>query len=368
MSTKKFKIVTSGGNGVKAGKNNTKTVLTGLGIVSLGGAGAALGYVAGSQEGENEPETQQHEDVIVENPERQEDESQDEQVLQGEEGQALQGGEGQVLQGGEEQQTAQNEAQHSRENAITEPQPEDGQTTTQEDVNTETTVTEDGTIEIGKLDEERIGEIARQIIDQQNIDPEDIDSPTIISVDELVITYRPDGSEALAARVHTPDGSDYLLADYDGDGFYTDVFDPMGNYIGEAEGNLMDSDLHHLVEDGGGYLAANDEPQGDDPTNDIINTDGSNSPSTSNDVAVTTPPANGDSNDVTDEELLNGDWDEAITDEELLNGDFDGEISDEGLLAQLLDGEEEDGEFFDDEEDDDDDESGADANDELAEI
>lgn len=104
----------------------------------------------------------------------------------------------------------------------------------------------------------------------------------------------------LVAAVHTPDGEQYLLADIDDDGFFTNVFDMAGNYIGEAEGNLMASDLEIMVDESAGYLAQNgDELRGDDPTNDIVNT----SNPTDNDIAENSIVVSADE-DVLDEELL----------------------------------------------------------------
>ena len=144
----------------------------------------------------------------------------------------------------------------------------------------------------------------------------------------------------LVAAVHTPDGSQFLLADVDGDGYFTDVFDMAGNYVGEAEGNLMASDLEAMVDPTGGYLAhTSEEPQGDDPTNDIINTPNPTS-STGEDVAENsiTVPASAD-DEVNDEELL----------AQLL--------ADEGEDERLIDveeGEDEDDDVDDDEVDSDD--------------
>jgi hypothetical protein len=133
----------------------------------------------------------------------------------------------------------------------------------------------------------------------------------------------------LVAAVHTPDGAQYLLADVDGDGYFTDVFDMTGNFVGEAEGNLMASDLEIMVNPNGGYVAHNDgEPQGDDPTNDIINTPNP----TGEDIAensVTAPVS-------TDEE---------VSDEELLAQLLEGEPrEDEGLIEGPVDPEDSDDE------------------------
>ena len=88
------------------------------------------------------------------------------------------------------------------------------------------------------------------------------------------LAYGPDGSEFTVAMVHTPDGGQFMLADVDGDGIYSDVFDLNGNYVGAAEGNLTASDLQEAADPTGGYMAYNgEEPIGEDPTNDIVATD-----------------------------------------------------------------------------------------------
>ena len=270
MSTKKFKLGNADGNNVKGGRNNTRTILTAAGIVAFGAAAGGGGYAAGAAYGHPSPDDE-------EKPEPKPEEKPDEKPETQDNQQSETAG---------SQQTAQQTQPHSGDN-ITEPQP------TNNDVHEPT---------VDKPDEVNPDLIAQQIIEEQNIDPYDIDSPTIISVDELATLYRADGSEMLVAAVHTPDGAQYLLADVDGDGYFTDVFDMAGNYVGEAEGNLMASDLEIMVDPNGGYVAQNDgEPQGDDPTNDIINTPNP----TNEDIAensVTVPVTAEDA--VSDEELL----------------------------------------------------------------
>ena len=58
METKKFKVTSNNGeNGsrIKAGKNNTQTILTGAGIIGAAAVGAAAGYASGGSSDEEEP-------------------------------------------------------------------------------------------------------------------------------------------------------------------------------------------------------------------------------------------------------------------------------------------------------------------------
>lgn len=279
MSTKRFKFGSDNGNNVKGGKNNTRTILTAAGVIALGAAAGGAGYAAGTahvnpaMDDEGKPDTNSEEKI------EEKTENQSEQQA--------------------ESTASQQTPQQTGSNNITEPQPTD---TTQSQSTVQQPTSNDNVHEstIDTHDEVDPNFIAQQIVNEQNIDPYDIDSPTIISVDELATLYREDGSEMLVAAVHTPDGEQYLLADIDDDGFFTNVFDMAGNYIGEAEGNLMASDLEIMVDESAGYLAQNgDELRGDDPTNDIVNT----SNPTDNDIAENSIVVSADE-DVLDEELL----------------------------------------------------------------
>lgn len=322
MSTKKFKLGNADGNNVKGGRNNTHTILTAAGVVAFGAAAAGGGYAAGVAYGQSTPEPKPDEKV---------DEKVDEKIEEKPETQ-----DNQQSNNSNSQQTAQ-QTQPQNGDHITEPQPTDTTQNQQVDntqnqqVNGNQTNTNGGQDPVvNKPDEVNPDDIAQQIIEEQNIDPYDIDSPTIISVDELATLYRADGSEMLVAAVHTPDGSQFLLADVDGDGYFTDVFDMAGNYVGEAEGNLMASDLEAMVDPSGGYLAHNsDEPQGDDPTDDIINTPNPTS-STGEDVAENsiTVPASAD-DEVNDEELLAQLLDDEGEDERLIDDDVEDEDVDD---------------------------------------
>lgn len=287
MSTKKFQLGNASGNNVKGGKNNTKTKLTAAGISAFGAATGA-GYAAGAasenlthEEDDDEKHEQSPEPNTEETSEAQSEQQQNETT-------------------GSQQATEQTQPQ-SGDN-ITEPHPTDSHQPQPVDNNqpqpSNTDVHQPTPENPENVDPNLV---AQQIIEEQNIDPYDIDSPTIISVDELTTLYRGDGTEMLVAAVHTPDGTQYLLADIDGDGYFTDVFDMSGNFVGKAEGNLMASDLEIMVNPNGGYIAQNDEPEGDDPTNDIITT---SSPSHSNFAENSVITTSSDEDDVTDEELL----------------------------------------------------------------
>ncbi|MDE5783950.1 MAG: hypothetical protein K2H97_06505 [Prevotella sp.] len=276
MSTKKFKFGNADGNNVKGGRNNTRTILTAAGVIAFGATAGGVGYAAGAA----------HANPTVDDkdkPDTKPEENTEEQA----ENQSNQQGESTASQ-----QTAQ---QVQTADNITEPQPTDtAQTQSTDTAQSQQSTNNNGVHE--SIDDVNPDLVAQQIIEEQNIDPYDIDSPTIISVDELATLYKEDGSEMLVAAVHTPDGAQYLLADIDGDGYFTDVFDMAGNYVGEVEGNLMASDLEIMVDESGEYIAQKvEEPQGEVPTTEIIDTP-----------------------------------------EDILPGDE--EISDEELLAQLLQG------------------------------
>lgn len=276
MDTKKFKIK-SDGSKPKGGKNNTQTILTAAGVVAAGAAG--LGYAVGRSEQE------QVQEPVTEDPSQ-----------------------SQTTPTEQEQQNSQSSNQETTNNSsgenITEPQPTDS---TQQQTAQNQQVSEEQ--QSNTNDDINPDEIAQQIAQANEIDNSDVDTNDVLSVEGLTTAFGPDGSEMLVAVVHTPDGGQYILADTDGDGIFSDVYDMEGNYVAEAEGNLTASDLEEMADDTGGYLAMTDgEPIGDDPTNDIIDT------------------LNGDPNDSVD----------------IASNDSDEEISDEDLLAQLLDDDDED--------------------------
>ena len=274
METKKFKV--TGNNGVngnkpKGGKNNTQTILTAGGILGA----AAAGYASVAFHEEENQEEEQHEEQ-TENTSTQQD-------------------------------TAQQTEQHTeQEQHVEEHQSEELQPIVDEHV--------DLNDNQQSVDDVNPDEVAQQIAQANEIDNNDNESADMLNVDGLTTAMGPDGQEYVVAIVHTPDGGEFMLADTDGDGVFSDVFDMEGNYVGAAEGDLTASDLEEMADPSGGYLAmADDEPMGDDPTADIVNTTGETS----------------EEHDLAD------------------NEDGDGEMTDDELLAQLLDDNDSDDEVAD---------------------
>lgn len=308
MSTKKFKFGNADGNNVKGGRNNTRTILTAAGVIAFGATAGGVGYAAGAA----------HVNPVVDDEDKADtkpEENTEEQA------------ENQSNQQAESTAPQQTSQQVQAGDNITEPQPTDTAQTQSTDT-AQSQQTNNGVHE--SVDDVDPDLVAQQIIEEQNIDPYDIDSPTIISVDELATLYKEDGSEMLVAAVHTPDGAQYLLADIDGDGYFTDVFDMAGNYVGEAEGHLMASDLEIMVDESGEYIAQNtEEPQGDDPLVDIINT-----PEDIAENSVVVPV----DEEVSDEELLaqllQGEEDEHLISEELDTADDSEDGSDDYEIDQ----------------------------------
>ena len=283
MGTKKFKFGNADGNNIKGGKNNTRTILTAAGVVTVGAAGAGVGYTAGHAHGYSEAEAKKEEEPIEKPIEDVEEKTEVK----------------------EEQPTTDSSAQPTNRETpsqegetITEPKPTDP-----DQVNHPQPSKPD----VQEPDEVNPDDVAQRILEEEGIDTDDIDSPTIISVDELATLYRADGSEMLVAAVHTPDGAQFLLADIDGDGYFTDVFDLAGNYVGEAEGNMMESDLWAMVSEPDSYLAVVvEELEGYDPTDDIISTA---SPSDENLLAQIQETDRGEDEDVLSEGYYESDDD-----------------------------------------------------------
>ena len=268
METKKFRI--SKTEKVKGGRNNTHTVLSAAGITAFGGASAVAGYAAAM--GVNGDATEIVPPAVERDPQNQE---------------------------------AQPKPEHEPQNSQTEPvqgqnadeyQPTDGSTNGGQSSTINQSV--DSISETGDQEPDLDPyEVAQALVNE--IDSEDIDVQNVLAVDGFDTMYGQDGSEIAIATVHASDGTQFLLADRDGDGVYSDVFDLSGNYVGEAEGNLTASDLADMFDDTGGYLAVNDNPMGDDPMNGITNTEENESSSQV---------------DVSDEELIAMVDDEPITD------------------------------------------------------
>ncbi len=275
METKKFKVSANNGvngNKPKGGKNNTQTILTAGGIMGA----AAVGYASGALHNDEQQEEQQIEQI--ENASTQQETTQH-----------------------TEQQTEQEQQEEGHQSEELQPIVDD-----YVDSNSSQQPVEDVNPD----------EIAQQIAQANEIDNNDNESADMLNVEGLTTAMGPDGQEYVVAIVHTPDGGEYMLADTDGDGVFSDVFDMEGNYVGLAEGDLTASDLEEMADPSGGYLAmADDEPMGDDPTEDIVNTTGEVS----------------EEHDLADNE----------------GSDGDDEMTDDELLAQLLDDNDSDDEVAD---------------------
>lgn len=118
---------------------------------------------------------------------------------------------------------------------------------------------------------------ARELLGKDEIDENDVDAEGMFTVVDSVLVPGPFGEDIVVVQIRTEDGTDYLLADIDGDGVFNNVFDMDGNLVGEAEGNLTAGDLAIMADDSGNYIAAvEDIPGGEDPINGIIVTDNEN--------------------------------------------------------------------------------------------
>ena len=294
METKKFKVQKA--ERTKGGFDNTRTVLTGAGITAIGGAAAGASYAAivNAAREKEKPVNEPNE----------------------EEGQVTQT----TVEATEEQPSQSQQPPSREEQPSNEYQPTDngqssnsGQSATNNNGSPNTS-------------EEEISpeDVAQMLADE--IDKADIDDQNELTIEEFGMIYGPDGTEMGVAVVHAQDGTQYLLADIDGDGLYNEVFDLSGNYIGMAEGNLTASDLEFMQNPTGGYLAMGEERVGDDPTQGITDTGGGRPVDDKPEMAQQEIPAetNVDEEEISDEELL------AI----LIGGETEEKGDDEGMLVE----------------------------------
>ena len=246
METKKFKI--TGNKRAKGGVNNTRTTLTAAGISAVSAAAGVAAGVALSGEDQKPHEEDLQAQDEVQNP-------QQEEVTQ----------------------VVQPEQPESPEGPVTEPQPTDTVPTNPANGgNTPDDVDPDA--------------VAENILREDEIDANDMDD-NMFTVEGFKTIIGDDGEETVAAVLRTQDGAEYYLAD-NGEGIYNEVYDPSGNFIGLAEGNLTAGDLVIMSDDSGGYIAAVEELSGgDDPINGIVDTEDS-SELAMNEGSVPTLPEN----------------------------------------------------------------------------
>jgi hypothetical protein len=296
METKKFKIL-KGESRSKGGFNNTKTTLSAAGISAIGGAAAGAAFAAAQKN--EKPEEEVPEQEVVE---------QDQAQITPEEAQPA-----------PEQPVVE-----QPEEPITEPQPVDNPQT---ETVSSSTGTSDATDDIPE-------EIAEAII-KDEIDNQDIDGETVISqIDGFSTAYGPDGSEVIVAIIHSPDGTEFLLADMDGDGVFSEIFTTDGEFVGSTETTITAGDLVEMADPSGGYLAMEENLEGADPTVDIVNIDGSEVDENENSMAQT-------------------ETDDEVSAEELLAQITDSETDDEET-GTLIDAEEDEEDDSDDDSDEDD--------------
>lgn len=213
MDTKKFKINTT--ETIKSGKKITKSsILSKAGFTLVGAfAGAAFSSADSPEE-----TAQIEEELVQETPV-------------------------------EEPQMESSQQSYQADDDITEPQPLDSN-------NYQEPHSEDNQEDIDP------NTIAQNIADE--IDPNDIDSANVITPDSYDYAYLPDGTQQLVIVGHTPDGTEFILADIDGDGIYGDIFDTSGEMVAQIDGLYM-SDILEMVDDTGGFLEAMYEPWEVDP-------------------------------------------------------------------------------------------------------
>ena len=222
METKKFKI--NKPESVKSGKKlSLSSILSKAGFTVAGGAAGAAFAAAHAKPKPEEPAKEEVEDVQPGTPVS------------------------------EEQEThVQEENTTNAEENITEPQPIDNNTMTQNNN------------QPSNPEEEIDPELVAQTIAQE-VDENDIDADNVFTPDGYDYAYMPDGTRQLVIVGHTPDGEQYVLADPDGDGVYNGIFDINGNFVAEIDGFSI-SDLMDMIDTTGGYIANIDEPWGDGTT------------------------------------------------------------------------------------------------------
>jgi len=222
METKKFKI-----NKPESGKSGKKlsmsSILSKAGFTVIGGAAGAFAAAHAKSRPEEPNKEETVEEVHQEEPLNE-----------------------------QQAQSVQEENATNVEENITEPQPVDNNTTSQNGG------------QPTHPDEEVDPDLIAQAIAQE-VDENDIDADNIFTPDGYDYAYLPDGTRQIVIVGHTPDGEQFVLADVNGDGIYNDIFDAAGNYVAEIDG-LSVSDIMDMIDNTGGYIASIEEPWGSDPT------------------------------------------------------------------------------------------------------
>ena len=316
MATTKFNP--NGHGNAKAGRDNTKVILTAAGVAAAAAGAAAAAHVFGGKE-EEEP---------VENPE--EVTSQEESVVENEE---------------------------QKQEDIAQPQPTTGNASQSHPSPEPTPSSAEG---------ETPQEVAEAIAHAEEIDNNDIDAPAMVEIDKFTSAFDENGNEIAAVEVHSQDGTPFLLADMDNDGVYESMFDTDGNFVTHTEANLTHSDLEAMMDQTGGFLAINEQDHtslSEDPTNDIIDTETGAHPDMAMNETPTSETTEATSNPTGEQDLAQ----EPTADEidnllaELLGDNTDPaskDVDEEVLVDEYPEGEEES-----DDDDDADDDAADDTND-----
>ena len=173
---------------------------------------------------------------------------------------------------------------------------------------------------------------------------------------EFTTVYNADGTEVQAVVGITPDGTQYLLADADGDGVYEGVYDMAGNFVVNAEANLTHSDIEIMMDQSGGYLALTETDrtnETEEPTEDILDTEtGDHLEIAQNEPGTQHEEQTGEQQ-VAQDELSSDEFDNLLA--ELLGTDSEPkEVDDEVLVETEEQLDEEDDDDFEDSEDFDD--------------
>lgn len=250
MKTKKLSFDKK--EGKKAGVNNTQTTLTAAGLVAAAGvaAGAAGAGIAGSngEDGSTQPHDVSHE--TAQNPET----AQTSQA---------------TAATGQPEATGQAVSPGTPDTPDVSPSPSQPGPTTG---NGAQPAADNTTPE---QPAESTEQVVAQLLGGDEVDKDDIEAPTEIAMERFVTIYDEEGNEIDAAVIHSPDGTEYVLIDIDGDGTYDALCSPDLAQFMPMEVMITHSDLESQL-GAGGYMAfvgSQPQPPASDAAADIINTD-----------------------------------------------------------------------------------------------
>ena len=257
-------------NTPKAGKDNTKVVLTAAGAVAVGAATGVAGSVLFGDDGNPL------------NPEEQKEEQGEEQAQNEQQNDADNGQQQNVAQAQQSVQTH----QQPQSTGVTHPAGGGaaGATGTTGTTDTPDTPLGGGGTSAGdhpsgdEVETEALA-VAERLVETDEIDVHDIDDLAITTFEESDILYMENGNEIPVAAVSTPDGGQYLLADVNGDKIYDVVYDTNGEIVTAVQSGLNTNDAQLALDEDGGYLPITDDDpdfKEEDVDVDIVALDDSN--------------------------------------------------------------------------------------------